>query len=104
MAEGLGVIILIIIVLGLGIIVGNLAIKFDKKELIEIFDNSKRFVQLRSGREEFMAKGFVDNLLVIKCELLNCNLIDEEIKNGLQKVSDESLRIVKQANTVSELI
>lgn len=134
MAEGLGVIILIIIVLGLGIIVGNLAIKFDKKELDkkgpnnrcvrsviaayqivsnssrdyeelrEIFDNSKRFVQLRSGREEFMAKGFVDNLLVIKCELLNCNLIDEEIKNGLQKVSDESLRIVKQANIVSELI
>lgn len=33
MAEGLGVIILIIIVLGLGIVVGNLAIKFDKKEL-----------------------------------------------------------------------
>lgn len=51
-----------------------------------------------------MTKGFVDNLLVIKCELLNYNLIDEEIKNGLQKVSDESLRIVKQANTVSELI
>lgn len=51
-----------------------------------------------------MAKGFVDNLLVIKCELLNCNLIDAEIKNGLQKVSGESLRIVKQANTVSESI
>ena len=134
MVDGLSIIILIIIVLALGMLVGNLALKFDKKELDrkgpnnrcvrsvimayqiianssrdyeelrEIFDNSKRFVQLRSGREEFMTKGFADNLLVIKCELLNCDLIDEEIKNGLQKVSDESLRIVKQANTVYELI
>lgn len=55
MAEGLGVIILIIIVLGLGIIVGNLAIKFDKKDQItDVSEVLLQHIRLYLTHQEIM--------------------------------------------------